>query len=249
MLATQSTVTYELPAAEMARPKTFSHQQGHSTLAILTNIGDHYPVISDVGYHVNKNAAAAPLSLKKGSRPMHRTTFTLEKNPSQPEFITSSKLSFGGSKHLAPGCRPLPFPSLHESQFNFHHIGSRPNHSMAFDTHYKRTYHEKDVIPANRLHLVSVENCVNMNDGGGMRRVHKYPDFKPNYWSQYDRIHSTLGRMLGPGVPRERPVRQHFHVLTGELRSPAWSEENRRISGNRVLSAARGDESSQFVLG
>jgi hypothetical protein len=96
MLASQSNVNYEFPATIMALPKTFrpgTFPQGHSTFAILTNIGDHYPVISDVGYRENKNVAPVAVPLKKGSRAMHSTTFTFEKSPASPEeFITSSKL-------------------------------------------------------------------------------------------------------------------------------------------------------------
>lgn len=36
-----------------------------------------------------------------------------------------------------------------------------------------------------------------------------------NYFTQYTRIHSKLGNVLGTGVPREYPVRQEYNFITG----------------------------------
>lgn len=44
--------------------------------------------------------------------------------------------------------------------------------------------------------------------------VHTDP-FAPSYWSQYNRIHGKLGQMRGPGVERERVVRQSYNIFTG----------------------------------
>lgn len=45
--------------------------------------------------------------------------------------------------------------------------------------------------------------------------VHTDP-FAPSYWSQYNRIHGKLGQMRGPGVERERVVRQSYNIFTGK---------------------------------
>lgn len=72
------------------------------------------------------------------------------------------------------------------------------------------------LLQANRLHLVSLKNRIDQNEGGDMKKVVK-PDLTPQtYFTQYKRTHNKLGHQLGPGVPRGYPIRESYNILTGK---------------------------------
>lgn len=71
------------------------------------------------------------------------------------------------------------------------------------------------VYQSSRLHLASLENKLNQTEGAKMKEVVKPDKEAGNYWSQYNRVHNKLGRLRGPGVAREYPVRQQYDVITG----------------------------------
>ncbi|XP_033755444.1 uncharacterized protein LOC117338268 isoform X1 [Pecten maximus] len=223
--------------------------QGKSANTLLTEDGCHYPVISPA-YTDRMRAASAPYEYGKGVRAMHKTTLTIAKPPwdSRDAYKTSNKQYFGGSKSLNPVRRPPRCPSMHTSQWD---IGQNQQDKY-WDTHYKGTFHEKEIIPAtaraNRLHMTSLVNRIDQTEGADMKQTIKSDKNHPNYWSQYGRIHNKLGHMLGTGVSREPPVRKSYNVITGEELGPAWEDVNRRVSGNRVLYSNR-CERAPLLLG
>lgn len=72
------------------------------------------------------------------------------------------------------------------------------------------------LFQANRLHLTSLVNRIDQQEGSDMKESIKVDKNNPSYFTQYTRIHSKLGNMLGPGVPRDYPVRQDYNVITGK---------------------------------
>lgn len=216
--------------------------QGKTATTLLTEDGCVYPIISSFSYNDRYRAQTAPYVYGRGVRPMHRTTFTLAKAPWRPDdaYKTMNNQHFGGSKILNPVRRPPLCPSMHTSQVKLSHLNDKTN----WDSHYTGTFIEKDIIPANRLHLTSLVNRIDQTEGKDVKTAIKVDQNPPNYWSQYNRIHGKLGYMLGPGSPREYAIRHSYNIITGEDNGPAWSEQNRRTSGNRVLNASRRERTS-----
>lgn len=220
--------------------------QGKRTVTLLTEGGYFYPVISHHSYVDRQRAHTAPQGAGRirGQRPMHKTTFVFGKAPwsAQQAYLTTSKQNFGGSKSLNPSRRPPLCPSMHKSQVKL----TRPelDGPDEWNTHYNGTFIEKPIIPANRLHLTSLVNRIDQTEGADMKESIKMNTSATNYFSQYNRIHNKLGHILGPGVPRDYPVRQEYNVITGETGGAAWKEDNRRISGNRYLNQLRREQTS-----
>lgn len=211
--------------------------QGKTACTILTEDGCIYPVISSLSY--SDRTKSAPYQYGRGVRAMHKSTLTIAKPSWSPkdDFKTTNKQYYSGSKSLNPVRRPPLCPSMHRSQWS---IGQNMA-DTTFDTEYSKTYFEKDIIPANRLHLTSLVNRIDQTEGKDMKTTVHTDPFAPSYWSQYNRIHGKLGQMRGPGVERERVVRQSYNIFTGEEVGPAWNIENKRVSGNRVLAGSRAD--------
>ncbi|XP_048758490.2 uncharacterized protein LOC125668402 isoform X2 [Ostrea edulis] len=218
------------------------HGQGKTACTILTEDGCIYPVISSLSY--NDRTKSVPHEYGRGARPMHRSTLTIAKPPWSPEqeFKTTSKQYFSGSKSLNPVRRPPLCPSMHRSQWTIGHNMQ----DTTFDTEYSKTYFEKDIVPANRLHLTSLVNRIDQTEGKDMKTTVHTDPHAPTYWSQYNRVHGKLGQMRGPGVERERAIRQSYNIFTGEETGTAWKCDNKRISGNRVLVNTR--ESNDWYL-
>ncbi|XP_041363162.1 uncharacterized protein LOC121378873 [Gigantopelta aegis] len=221
--------------------------QGKVVKTLLTEDGCHYPIIAHNAYTDRRKLQSAPpsnVTHLRGSRPMHRTTLVLAKPPWVPDYDTTTKQYYGGSKTLQPVERPPMCPSLHLTQF---HIGN-PREPRDWQTNYCKNYPQKEIIPANRLHLTSLIHRIDQTEGASMKQVVKPTPGPQNYWTQYKRIHSKLGYLLGPGVPREYPIRQQYNFITGEMGAPAWSPDNKRVSGNRVLYSARSAEESCPII-
>lgn len=222
---------------------------GKRATTILADQGDIVTVITDVPYVVrSRHEVAGPA--RKGARPMHRTTLTIKTQP-QSEYNTTVNTYHSGQQSSAPPPpRPVPFPSQHLSQIKL----GRGQDSAQFDTNYQHHYPLKDITPAHQLHYPSQVNKLNMNQGGEMKTVIDKPHASnaPNqyrYWSQYNRIHNKLGVMMGPGVSRERVIRSSYNPVTGTHQGSAWKDQNRRVSGNRVLYGQRKDGDRCFTLG
>lgn len=205
--------------------------QGKTACTILTEDGCIYPVISSLSY--SDRTKSAPYQYGRGVRAMHKSTLTIAKPSWSPkdDFKTTNKQYYSGSKSLNPVRRPPLCPSMHRSQWS---IGQNMA-DTTFDTEYSKTYFEKDIIPANRLHLTSLVNRIDQTEGKDMKTTVHTDPFAPSYWSQYNRIHGKLGQMRGPGVERERVVRQSYNIFTGEEVGPAWNSENKRADNNWYL--------------
>lgn len=71
--------------------------QGKTATTILTEDGCHYPVIHEPYSHrapvdlVTPRVPSAPGRLRRGDRPMHRTTMTIAKPPWQSDYTTTNK--------------------------------------------------------------------------------------------------------------------------------------------------------------
>lgn len=213
--------------------------QGKTATTILDSEGYHYPVIhepySHTAYYGQQRNTSAPARIKRGDRPMHKTTMTVAKPPWESDYTTTSNQYFSGSTVLEPVRRPPKCRSMHISQIR---LGSQED-SNHFTSDHMNTYYKKEIIPANRLHLSSLVNRVNQSEGVKMKEVVKPVNEPPSYWSQYNRIHNKLGALRGPGVGREYPVRQQYDIFTGEHCGAAWQPNNTKVSGNRVLHGKR----------
>ncbi|XP_013417619.1 uncharacterized protein LOC106178815 [Lingula anatina] len=216
-------------------------RQGQKTATILSNTAGHVTVIPDTTFNDRRTEMRRGIDLprKRGSREMHRTTMTFETNPVKPDFGSTARKSYSGTRHLPSPekARGPRYPYLHMSQFD---LGTSSRTDWTSTN--SRNYFQKDINPASVIHWPTLENKLNMNQGSQMRQVLVQPDNQYTYWTQYSRIHNKLGAVLNPDVPRELrnpPIRKQYNILTGEIVGPAWSEENRRTSGNRVLYGSR----------
>lgn len=229
-----------------------NHGQGKTAMTILTEGGCNYPVIHEPYSHRahydhsrSVRSPSAPARVRRGERPMHQTTMTIAKPPWDADFTTTTNHYFSGSDALEPVRRPPKCRSMHRSQFSFGK-SEEPDH---FTSDHMETYHEKDIIPANRLHLISMVNRLNQTEGAKVKEVVRPQGVGvPNNWSQYTRVHNKLGALRGPGVEREMPVRAEFDVITGQEKGPAWSPTNSRVSGNRVLHSHRREVEQRPLL-
>ncbi|KAL5019171.1 hypothetical protein ScPMuIL_004893 [Solemya velum] len=187
--------------------------QGRSATTLLTEDGCFYPVVSSLAYNDRKRVNSAVGYFGRGHRPMHRTTLAMAKPPwtVKDGYLTTSKQYHGGSKTLNPVRRPPACPSMHSSQIRLR----RNFEKSVWDTSYRGTFFEKDIIPANRLHMASLVNRTDQTEGSDAKKVVNIEGTQPNYWSQYKRTHGHLGFLLGPGDGCAYPIRQSYHVLTG----------------------------------
>ncbi|ELT99744.1 hypothetical protein CAPTEDRAFT_226857 [Capitella teleta] len=192
----------------------------------------------------------------KGARPLHRTTLKMHATE-HPSYDTTNQKFHGGKIGLCLPERDQPYPSQHFSQFDLFHRTNLASpsdvHEMKCSTHYDEEFSAKGTGegPA-RLHFPSFLNKMTMNEGSGVKSVMLPPKGDQRtgrFWTQYNRVHNRLGAALGPGVPRERPVLSAHNPITGSYQGPSTKEDNRRISGNRVLYhnfGRRGAETTSF---
>eukprot|EP00745_Piridium_sociabile_P009844 TRINITY_DN168598_c0_g1_i1.p1 TRINITY_DN168598_c0_g1~~TRINITY_DN168598_c0_g1_i1.p1 ORF type:complete len:250 (-),score=45.05 TRINITY_DN168598_c0_g1_i1:63-812(-) len=236
-----------MAAQEMFEPRILNGQ-GKRTTLLLPQDGGVYPIIAHDAKSDRQPHCSVPqhARIQRGERPMHQSTLTLAKPPWEADYTTTAKQFHGGSKTLEAENRPLPCRSMHRSQFNFGGYGGHgtypgyPGHEMehpdVWKSQYTNTHFEKDIVPANRLHLTSLVNRINQTEGVKMKEVVKPSSEQPmNYFTQYKRVHDKLGILRGPGVERGHPIREQYNTITGEEMGLAWKEENHRTSGNRVL--------------
>ncbi|XP_064618320.1 uncharacterized protein LOC135482322 [Liolophura sinensis] len=221
--------------------------QGKCAATILTESGWHYPVINERSYRDRRRAETAPFNTGRGARPMHTSTLSVAKPPWDPVtgFSTTNKQYFGDIRVLSGVSRPIKCRSMHHSHFQ---LGEKQDCSENWNTQYRKTFIENNIIPANRLHKVSLVNRIDQTEGGQVKQVFSTDPSHPSYWTQYKRIHDKLGYVLGPGTQRYKPVKQQFNLFTGEVIGPIWKEENKRLSGNRLLSHERLKPENKILL-
>ncbi|KAH3871034.1 uncharacterized protein LOC127868422 [Dreissena polymorpha] len=222
-------------------PVMLGHGQGKRAVTLLTEGGYYYPIISHYSYQDRSRAHSAPQHAGRirGTRPMHGTTMLIAPGPWTPAdgYTTTVKKNFGGSKLLNPVLPPARCRSMHRSQIQ---LGLTPGAGQQdWNTHYTETFIQKPVVPANQLHLTSLVNRIDQQEGSDMKASIKMDSSPPTYFTQYTRVHSKLGTVLGTGAPREYPVRHEYNVITGETGGPSWREDNRRVSGDKVLQTLR----------
>ena len=84
------TESERLAAGTVKNRRSVAHTQpqGESAGTILTNRSKNMTIITPLG---NRKSVKAP-SLSKGTRWMHRSTLTMEVNPTDPDFKTTTKV-------------------------------------------------------------------------------------------------------------------------------------------------------------
>ncbi|XP_025114202.1 uncharacterized protein LOC112576143 [Pomacea canaliculata] len=134
-------------------PPRIMFGQGKRTMTLLTEDGCVYPIIA----HDAKNDRPAShrrysAPVRRGDRPMHRTTLLIAKAPWQPDYTTTTREFYGGSKHLEPALQLPPSPSMHHTHFRLGGYGGQEVADPSFKkTDYAQTYIPKDIISANRF--------------------------------------------------------------------------------------------------
>jgi len=219
--------------------------QGKRAVTILADQGDHVTVITDIPY-TTRSKTLPPLSNPpKGSRPMHQTTLNI-RTSSTPDYNTSYKMTMSNGRNLYKQEKSKRCPSQHTTQFTLWHPSKEPAEQWGTNYGYDYAHKQQELMRsaslANRDHMLTgskMQEVLEVNRPGQL-----------DYWTHYTRTHSKLGAMLGHGVERERPVRRHYNILTGDDRGPAWFPDNKRISGNRVLynHMGRNFQSRHFVV-
>ncbi|XP_072167655.1 uncharacterized protein [Diadema setosum] len=225
--------------AGMPLGKTSVTRQGHSAGTILTNRSRNLPIITPLK---DRKSVTAP-SLNRGTRWMHRTTLTMERNPADPDFNTSTKEAYSGSKNLSGAQRPTPYPTLHTSHFD---IGT--NRRLHHKTHYKMQFPQHDYEHPNKLHYKSIANWTRNVVGTDMQEALSRQGHKPDYWSSYANVHNRLGLRRGEGVPHARTAAPTYNILTGQETGANLDRDHHLISGNRVLNKVRLNPEQSLIL-
>ncbi|XP_074648021.1 uncharacterized protein LOC141903689 [Tubulanus polymorphus] len=211
--------------------------QGRGTIGILSNLGDTFITATKPDGHRRpvtcpstwRTMAGSRLNdvrpIGKGARPMHLVTHLINE-PSEPDYISSTKQAFSGRKDLKATEKPNLCRSMHSSQIRF----SNDNSTWQEGSKYYNDYQRKQSMPANQLHESSLVNRINMVEGDGFRNAVNYQTWKPNYWTEYSRIHNTLGFMRGTGAPRPLAERRHYNIINGQ-ETPYMKMGNHRLQG------------------
>ena len=77
-------------AYDMFEPRTI-YGQGKSVIAILTEDGCTYPVIShEAKFDGNKRNSFSKTGIKKGERPMHQSTLSIARFPYTTDYTTTN---------------------------------------------------------------------------------------------------------------------------------------------------------------
>ncbi|XP_022091479.1 uncharacterized protein LOC110979739 [Acanthaster planci] len=229
------------PTGSDVSPQTRARmRQGHSAGTILTNGSKNITVITPF----DKRRGEPALSLRKGTRWMHRTTLSLDEREWKRDFSTSAKEAFGGKSSLDPSQRPTQYPTLHTSHFD---IGL--NRQQHFATRYGSEFMGHAVDHPNKLHYPSLVNWSHNVTGQDMQKVLTRDNNQLDYWTSYGRVHSKLGLERGEGIPRPEQPKQKYDLLTGKCLGPTEAKDHHLVSGNRVLYSARRDAQDYFVLG
>ena len=69
------------------------------------------------------------------------------------------------------------------------------------------------------MHQLEKDNKIKTyhNRQSNIKEALVHDENEPRYWTQYNRIHSYLGSIRGPGVAKEYPDRLSYNILTGIL--------------------------------
>lgn len=222
----------------------FGFGQGADTAAVLTNHSKYVTIITDEPYF-SRHSRSYPLARhRKGSRPMHSTTFTYEISPQQTSYISCMKANFSGQKDLLPSRRPAANPSQHTSQFN---IGISPKHEL--NTHSRRTYIKHQTSPAGEIHEDNIRWKSQMAGNDMVQSIRQQGCQEMSFSTTYHKVHDLHGRQKGPEAERCPTTKRSYNVITGE---PIWSQplsDFRIRTGNKVLKAMRQKDEGQLILG
>ena len=232
--------------------------QGHATTTVLTNRSKYITVINDdksteanknkarresIGKHICSNQTTNSCQNRlKGTRPMHATTLTFEKQPVQSSYITTSKSAFSGRKDIKFSDRPERCQSLHLSQFQ---IGSNEHSGTAYveknDDNFTQVYvpHEDE------------ERWRREMRGTDMMGSLTY-DFNRNLGNPAFSEARTLAHnfsAIDAENPYPRPViRERYDLITGNPTRNSPQRDFRKVSGNRMLRLSR-EQTKEGILG
>lgn len=233
-------VPYVMQEQREATSNKTEMKQGHSTATILTNCSKNQTVIK----RYNKATSPKAPSLAKGTRWMHRTTLTLEKNPHKDLMESSMDIAYSGRYVASPPQRQRICPTLHKS-----HIELGVGEQQHLQTHYVIEYPHRTIDHPNKVHYPSIVNWSHNVTGQDMKDALSRRNHSPNYWSSYADVHSRLGLERGEGVQQPARPKVQYNLITGQESGPVDTSCRRLTSGNRVLSHVRQQERESFVLG
>lgn len=213
-----------------------THPQGRHTQVIHTAQSAFIPAIRSASQR--RSYADRQWSSRLGARPMHRSTLDLGIDRHSKHANSVYTQYFQGSKDLPGVRRPLPYPSLFNSQWD---IGT--SDKMTFQTLTHEMFPKKfvDTIPTR---ISSRRNHFRNTSGLTMMDVTDMDTRRPDYATTYH-VHHSRGPPLSKSsfVPKYRRTPNPTYDIVSGLSRSINTADNRqnfhRISGNRILAASR----------
>jgi len=226
-------------------------RQGNATSTVLTNRSKYITVISDESYESRKKTDATVFrdavgsrsekqQHQKGTRPMHRTSLTFEKEPQIPSYITSNKKEYSGKKNVQFVTRPSQCPSLHLSQFQIgrnDHVTwpEKSEKSMSLEGH---TIHEDRSRWQREMQGTNMQNSLTFHSNEEMNSLSKN--------GLTDK--SAVKKDFDYNPYQKQPLPETFDIITGDSNATQRRGDFKKVSGNRLLQSAR-VETSEGILG
>lgn len=223
---------------------TVQLRQGNAASTVLTNRSKYITVISDEPYESRKRIYPAKkyglnsdvTHHRKGTRPMHQTSLTFEKQPTDLTYQSSSKQEYSGKKGVAFVKRPPQCPSLHLSQFQ---VGT--NNQMdwsktkiinsTFDPNGYPVHEDRDRWQ-REMKGTAMQNSLTFKSYGKSKT--KRPS-APNPIREYT-----------PSLLQNS--KESYDIITGTSSAPTRREHYKKISGNRLLQTSRA-QTTDGILG
>jgi len=223
---------------------------GAHEATVLTNNSKFMTIVSDLPcrerYRTNFSSSFSNTTGKyvRGSRPMHKSTFSLEENPMKMDYITSTYKAHSGEHKWEPHVIPNKSQSLHLAHFS---IGSSTD--LDLKTQTMKSYYRKKLIPASILH----EGQRRWNDqvftGAQMDKSLRYVgNERVDHISTYSEVHDAFGRRRGKGKIAIKRQPQKYNIISGAHIGPVEEKSFRLVSGNKVLQTLR-KETQTGILG
>ena len=222
--------------------------QGHSTTTVLTNTSKYITVVTDDRQKGEQTRATqssgdgtSRVTHAKGSRPMHATTLTFERQPVDSSATTTSKSAYSGQKDGSFTSRPPRCQSLHLSQF---HIGSEEraneqnkdtsssNADMSRVSHEYRDRWQREMKGSKMIDSLTYKDQNNNDNHTAINA----DDTSPRSTTQ------------NPGNPFPESRQERYDIVTGESARDLPRDDFRKISGNRILQCIRG-KTTDDILG
>lgn len=229
--------------------------QGINASTILTNKSKNITVVTDQPFHERHHFGDKSFECSKyrkhvggkGTRLMHASTLTFEKNPENTTPKTNFQESYNGRTDL-PKVQYLPVINkrtssqvLHKANFK---IGI--NDEVHHRTHKADHYVNHDIKPASVTHI-DRDRWMGQMLHGDMSDILAHKHNKPQQSDRettYNNIHNTFGkaRMGGPRscpAPQARTGVIGYNVLTGQPNRILSDGRHPLISGNKKLAHIR----------